>query len=112
MRRVVRRLTSLALLAGALGTPVVLPRPGDCAGPSIGNYGGRGGPGMSSAGAPGMPAAGAPPPATLKRGQSASSSPQSAPPTYGYWDGARFVRTPGPWVAPNTDFKPSNQRNR
>jgi hypothetical protein len=36
----------------------------------------------------------------------------SGPMTFGYWNGSQWVRTPGPWTAPNTGSRPSPQRLR
>ncbi|HEY7249321.1 MAG TPA: hypothetical protein VIG37_02415 [Methylomirabilota bacterium] len=31
---------------------------------------------------------------------------------FGYWDAERFVRSPGPWAAPDNGSKAANQRLR
>ena len=108
MGKAVRGLTSVAVLVGSIGTMLALARPGEAVGPSMGSYGvpqGASTPSQQSS---------APTPGTLSRNKDnrSSSSSQSGPTTFGYWDGSQFVRSPGPWAAPNRGSKLPDQRLR
>jgi hypothetical protein len=109
MGTVRRGLASVVVLVVSIGVGLVAARPVDAAGPGMGGYGIPRGPSM-----PSQKYGGAPAPSTLSRqkGKSNSSSSQSGPTTFGYWDGERFVRSPGPWAAPDTGSKAPNQRLR
>jgi hypothetical protein len=110
MGRVRRGLASVAVLVGSIGVVLVAARPVDAAGPGMGGgYGIPHGPSM-----PSQKYGGAPAPSTpgRQKGKGGSSSSQSGPTTFGYWDGQRFVRSPGPWVAPDNGSKAANQRLR
>ena len=106
MSKAVRAVAPLAILVGSIGPLLTLAGPGEAAGP--GGYGGPRGPSMPSH------SQGVPTPSNLsgQRGKSAGSgsSSQSGPTTFGYWDGSRFVRTPGSWAVPANGFKAPDQR--
>ena len=106
MGKSVRGLASVAVLVGSIGT-LLLADAGEAVGPGI--------KGFNSGGSGASPRNGknnfsAPTPTTLKRQGDTSS--QSGPTTFGYWDGSSFVRTPGPWTAPDGGPKGTNQRPR
>jgi hypothetical protein len=111
MGRALRGLASAAVLVGSIGTVLVAARPVEAVGPGGMGYGVPRGPST-----PSQKYGGAPTPSTLGRqngqGGSSSSSSQSGPTTFGYWDGERFVRSPGPWAAPNNGSKVPDQRLR
>jgi hypothetical protein len=93
-----RRLVG-ASLAGLIGVGLLLPPAAECAGPAIGNRGTQGGRGASGSAA-----------LLAGRGSARGSGQRSGPMTFGYWDGSRFVRSPGPWVAPETGSRPARPR--
>jgi hypothetical protein len=99
----------VVVLVGSIGT-LLLADAGEAVGPSIKGYnsGGFQSPSRNNH----NNSFSAPAPATLKRGSNAGSSSQSGSTTFGYWDGSSFVRTPGPWKAPDDGFKGTNQRSR
>ena len=111
MGKTVRGLASVVVLVGWIGTVLVPARPVEAAGPGMGGYGVPHGPSM-----PSQKYGGASTPSSLNRqkgsSSSSSSSSQSGPTTFGYWDGERFVRSPGPWAAPNDGSKVPDQRLR
>jgi hypothetical protein len=109
MGTVRRGLASVVVLVGSIGVVLTAARPVDAAGPGMGGYGIPHGPSM-----PSQKYGGASAPSTLSRqkGKGGSSSSQSGPTTFGYWDGERFVRTPGSWTAPDNGSKAANQRLR
>jgi hypothetical protein len=98
---------SVAILVGAIGT-LLLADASEAVGPSIRGYnqGGAQAPSSTSNGFS------APTPTNLTRGGNNSKSSQSGPTTFGYWNGSSFVRTPGPWVAPDDGSKGTNRRSR
>lgn len=104
MSKSVRVLAPLAILVGSIGAVLAVAGPGEAVGPNTGGYHGPSMPSQSQ---------GAPTPSNLsrQRGKSAGSgsSSQSGPTTFGYWDGSRFVRTPGSWAAPANGFKASDR---
>jgi hypothetical protein len=110
MGKVMRGLASVAVLLGSVGVVLGSGRPVEAVGPGMGS-------GFSVPHGPSMPSqkyGGASAPGTLGRqkGKGGSSSSQSGPTTFGYWDGQRFVRSPGPWIAPDNGSKAANQRLR
>ena len=102
MGKALHGLASVTVLVGSIGTMLVLARPAEAVGPSAGGYGIPRGPSM-----PSQRYGGASTPSNLSTqkgkspGSSSQSGPQSGTMTFGYWDGSRFVRSPGPWAAPN-----------
>ncbi|HEY7203292.1 MAG TPA: hypothetical protein VIA61_03310 [Methylomirabilota bacterium] len=112
MGKVVRGLASVSLLVGSIGIVLAAAGGADAAGPGMGS-------GFSVPHGPSMPSqnyGGAPTPGNLGRqknkSSSAPSSSQSGPTTFGYWDGQRFVRSPGPWSVPDNGSKAANPRLR
>ena len=106
----VRRLAALGIVVGSIGAVLILTRPGEAIGPGVGGYTGPRGPSVPSQS---QNLGRTPTPSTLsrQRGKAATSgsSSHSRPTTFGYWDGSRFVRTPGPWNMPDNGFKTRDQ---
>ena len=112
MSKTARGLASVVILVGSIGAIFVTAHPVEAVGPSMGGTGVPHGPSM-----PSQKDGGAPTPSNLRRGSgngtssnSSSSSQSSKPTTFGYWDGQKFVRSPGSWVAPDNGSKVLNQR--
>jgi hypothetical protein len=99
-------LAAVAMLVGSIGASLALAQPSEAVGPSIRGFNQSGGTSPSSRHNQ------APTPSNLKRQGNGSRSSQSGPTTFGYWNGSSFVRTPGPWAAPDQGLKPANQRRR
>jgi hypothetical protein len=107
MGKSVHGLVVVAMLVGSIGAVLAVAQPSEAVGPSIRGYSHPGGT------APSSRRNQAPTPSNLKRqGNNSGSSSQSGPTTFGYWNGSSFVRTPGPWSAPDQGSKPANQRLR
>ena len=91
------------ILVGLIGVGVLLPPHAEGGGATRGN------PGIQPGGARGGTGLGAPT-GPSGSGLARGSGQQSGPMTFGYWDGSRFVRASGPWVAPDTGSRPARPR--